>query len=166
MQTIVLIVHLILALSLMGVVLLQRSEGGGLGIGGGMGPQGGRPPLTGLAKLTWGFATAFIITSLTLTVIAASDSAETSVLDRLGLTNTPATPNVQLPDVQLPPAGDGPVLPPAGDSPALPPVTLPEVTLPTEAPVLPPASDAPVDAPAETPAPAPVDAPVTPPVGN
>ena len=64
MQTVVLIIHLVLALSLMGVVLLQRSEGGGLGIGGSMGPQAGRPPMTGLAKLTWAFAAAFICTSL------------------------------------------------------------------------------------------------------
>lgn len=122
MQNVVLIIHLILALALMGVVLLQRSEGGGLGIGGGaMGPQAGRPPLTGLAKLTWGFAIAFICTSLALTVIAASNSADTSVLDRIGVDpGTPATsdvplPSLPLPDVQLPPAGDSPVLPPRQD---------------------------------------------------
>ncbi|MCB1360500.1 MAG: preprotein translocase subunit SecG [Rhodobacter sp.] len=123
MQTVVLIIHLVLALSLMGVVLLQRSEGGGLGIGGGaMGPQAGRPPMTGLAKLTWAFAAAFICTSLALTVIGASNSAETSVLERIGApapdattAPAPATPDVQLPDVQLPPAGDSPVLPPRGN---------------------------------------------------
>jgi len=122
MQIVVLIIHLVLALSLMGVVLLQRSEGGGLGIGGSMGPQAGRPPMTGLAKLTWAFAAAFICTSLALTVIGASNSAETSVLERLGVSApatapapAPATPDVQLPDVQLPPAGDSPVLPPRGN---------------------------------------------------
>jgi len=124
MQNVVLIIHLLLALSLMGVVLLQRSEGGGLGIGGGaMGPQAGRPPLTGLAKLTWGFAIAFICTSLALTVIGASSSSDSSVLEQIGAqgsTDTPATPSVplpdvQLPDVQLPPAGDSPVLPPRND---------------------------------------------------
>ena len=35
MENVVLVVHLLLALSLIGVVLLQRSEGGGLGMGGG-----------------------------------------------------------------------------------------------------------------------------------
>ncbi|MCB1395477.1 MAG: preprotein translocase subunit SecG [Rhodobacter sp.] len=124
MQNVVLIIHLLLALSLMGVVLLQRSEGGGLGIGGGaMGPQAGRPPLTGLAKLTWGFAIAFICTSLALTVIGASSSSDSSVLEQIGAqgsADTPATPSVplpdvQLPDVQLPPAGDSPVLPPRND---------------------------------------------------
>ena len=127
MQTVVLIIHLLLALSLIGVVLLQRSEGGGLGIGGGgMGPQSGRPPLTGLAKLTWGFAAAFFATSIALTVIAASNSSGTSVLERLGVP-APATPTTPaLPDVQLPPSGNAPVLPP-----------LPEAPAPTAAPATP-----------------------------
>lgn len=43
MENVVLIIHLILALGLIGVVLLQRSEGGGLGIGGGGGANSGRP---------------------------------------------------------------------------------------------------------------------------
>ena len=123
MQTVVLIIHLLLALALMGVVLLQRSEAGGLGMGGAsLGPQAGRPPLTGLAKLTWLFAGAFILTSLALTVIGASNSAETSVLERLGVetqpaetTESPAAPGLPLPDIQLPPAGDSPVLPPRQD---------------------------------------------------
>jgi len=123
MQTVVLIVHLLLALSLMGVVLLQRSETGGLGLGGAaLGPQAGRPPLTGLAKLTWGFAAAFFATSVALTVISASNSAQTSVLERLGVPTQPAgteqdpaAPSLPLPDIQLPPAGDSPVLPPRQD---------------------------------------------------
>lgn len=120
MQNVVLVIHLLLALSLIGVVLLQRSEGGGLGIGGGgMGPQSGRPPLTGLAKLTWGFAIAFFCTSIALTVIGASNSSVSSVLDQLDATDTsgdtPATPAIPLPDVQLPPAGDSPLLPPRQD---------------------------------------------------
>jgi len=118
MQNVVLVVHLLLALSLIGVVLLQRSEGGGLGIGGGaMGPQAGRPPLTGLAKLTWGFAIAFICTSVALTVIGASNTGNSSVLDQVGApaTDGVVTPDVQLPDVQLPPTGDSPLLPPRQD---------------------------------------------------
>ena len=168
MQTVVLIIHLLLALSLIGVVLLQRSEGGGLGIGGGsMGPQAGRPPLTGLAKLTWGFAGAFIITSLTLTVIAASNSAETSVLDRIGVeSRSPATPDVQLPDIMLPPIGDSPALPPLDEAPAQPaapaepvlPAVEPAPAAPvTEAPVEPAVepTTGPAVEPAAEPAPAP-----------
>lgn len=115
MQNVVLVIHLILALALCAVVLLQRSEGGGLGIGGGaMGPQAGRPPITGLAKLTWGFAVAFICTSLLLTVLAARNSADSSVLDRFGLPTEPAA--VPLPDLPaLPGTGDAPLLPPRAD---------------------------------------------------
>lgn len=117
MHNVVLIIHLLLALSLCGVVLLQRSEGGGLGIGGGaMGPQAGRPPLTGLAKLTWGFAVAFICTSLVLTVLAARQSPDTSILDRLGLPPAPATAPVPTPDLPaLPGSSDSPLLPPRAD---------------------------------------------------
>ena len=89
MENVVLIVHLILALCLIGIVLLQRSEGGGLGMGSGGGGGGGlvsaRGAATALGKLTWAFAIAFIITSITLTIIAAQKSANGSVLDRLGV---------------------------------------------------------------------------------
>lgn len=118
MQNVVLIVHLLLALALIAVVLLQRSEGGGLGIGGGGGPQAGRPPLTGLAKMTWGLAIVFIITSLTLTIIAAQQSATTSVLDRLGVPTAPAPTAPALPDADgllPPPSTDEPLTPPRAD---------------------------------------------------
>ena len=119
MQNVVLIVHLLLALVLIGVVLLQRSEGGGLGIGGGDGnPSAGRPPLTAMAKLTWALAIAFIATSLTLTILAAQQSATTSVLDRLGVPtapSAPAAPSLPAGDSLLPPsvAGDTLAPPPA-----------------------------------------------------
>ena len=137
MENVLLIIHLILAAVLIGLVLLQRSEGGALGIGGGGG--GGmvssRGATTGIAKATWGVAAAFIVTSLTLTVIAAQSSNERSVLDRIG---TPAagdeapltTPQGDelAPDLQrllTPPAADGsaggnaapnaPLAPPSAD---------------------------------------------------
>jgi len=88
MENVVLIIHLILALGLIGVVLLQRSEGGGLGLGGGGGGGGlvsSRAAATALGKVTWGLAIAFIITSMTLTIIAARNSTNSSVLDQLGI---------------------------------------------------------------------------------
>lgn len=86
MENVILIVHLILALCLIGVVLLQRSEGGGLGMGGGGGGVvSGRSAATALGKLTWIFAIAFICTSIILTVIAAQNSDSSSVFDRLGI---------------------------------------------------------------------------------
>ena len=120
MQNVVLIVHLIIALCLIGIVLMQRSEGGGLGIGGGGGGgvMSGRSAATALGKLTWGFAIAFIITSITLTIFAAQNSADTSVIDRLGIEQpAPATPAPALPTGDLlPPANsDSPLLPPRSE---------------------------------------------------
>lgn len=111
MDNVVLIVHLILALCLIGVVLLQRSEGGGLGLGGGGGGLvTSRGAATALGKVTWAFAIAFIITSLTLTIIAAQNSASGSVLDRLGIAGPESSvgpSEVPDADLLLPPVGDG-----------------------------------------------------------
>ncbi|MBB94271.1 MAG: preprotein translocase subunit SecG [Rhodobacteraceae bacterium] len=116
MENVVLIIHLLLALALIGVVLMQRSEGGGLGMGSsGGGPStAGRSAATALGKLTWGLAAAFICTSIFLTVLAAENSAGTSVIDRAGLptgdagdtdgaASTPALPSAE--DL-LPPSSD------------------------------------------------------------
>ena len=81
MENVVLTIHLILALLLIGVVLLQRSEGGGLGIGGGGGTVSARGAATALTKLTWIFASAFIVTSIALTVLATRGGQGGSVVD-------------------------------------------------------------------------------------
>ncbi len=75
METFILVVHLIIALALIGVVLLQRSEGGALGIGGGGGGGGGslftaRGAGNALTRTTAYLAVAFFCTSIALTVIA------------------------------------------------------------------------------------------------
>lgn len=74
MTTFVLVVHILIAAALVAVILLQRSEGGGLGIGGGTG--GGLVSARGAADLltrstTW-LAVAFISTSMILAVLAAA----------------------------------------------------------------------------------------------
>lgn len=118
MQNIVLTVHLILALCLIGAVLLQRSEGGGLGIGGGGGGGAisGRAAATALTKLTWGLAIGFLLTSLTLTILAAQDSAGDSVIERLGIEESDGG------GIALPPALEGDLTAPApSDAPATPP---------------------------------------------
>ena len=110
MENVVLTVHLLLALALIGVVLLQRSEGGGLGMGGGGGGvTSGRSAATALGKLTWLLAIAFICTSISLTIIAAQNSAGTSVLDRITDAPAPQTaPEAEVPgEVPLAPAADG-----------------------------------------------------------
>jgi preprotein translocase subunit SecG len=92
MENVVFAIHLIIALLLIGVVLLQRSEGGGLGMGGGGGNISGRPASTPMAKLTWIFGAAFLATSVAMTVIAARNSASGSVADQVPVaTDAPAT---------------------------------------------------------------------------
>lgn len=117
MQNVVLTVHLILALLLIGVVLLQRSEGGGLGMGGGGGVMTGRQAANALTKLTWLFAIGFIATSITLTILSARASSTGSVIDRLGVEQPAASQTApKAPEIELPPpASDAPVTPPAAD---------------------------------------------------
>ena len=118
MENVVLIIHLLLALSLIGIVLLQRSEGGGLGMGGGgAGATSGRAAATALTKLTWIFAIGFIITSITLTLIAAQNASGTSVVDQFGGSVAPAAPVAPLGTDLLPPApADAPLTPPRADT--------------------------------------------------
>lgn len=116
MENVVLVIHLILALSLIGVVLMQRSEGGGLGIGGGGGgATGGRAPASAMTKFTWILAIAFICTSIAMTIIAADKSAGASVVDRIidapRQSNGIASPDFG--DDLLPPSGDDAPLTPA-----------------------------------------------------
>jgi len=123
MENVVLVIHLILALGIIGAVLLQRSEGGGLGMGGGGGggAMSSRPALSGMGKLTWAFAIAFICTSLALTILAAQKSATGSVVDRLGVaapapTPSPGAPALPEGDSLLPPAlPGGDLTPPRAD---------------------------------------------------
>lgn len=122
MENVILAIHLILALLLIGVVLLQRSEGGGLGMGGGGGGGGGvvsgRSAATALGKVTWILAAAFITTSITLTVLAASNSATSSVIDQIGGTAPVEgpVPDATAPLTALPPA-DAPAAPPPATTP-------------------------------------------------
>ena len=122
MQNVVLIVHLLLALTLIGVVLLQRSEGGG-GLMGGGSAATGRAAATPLGKVTWGLAAAFIATSMTLTLLAAA-GGEQSVIDRLSIdAGTQGTDGSDAGGL-LPPSGDALLPPPpagGADDPALPP---------------------------------------------
>ncbi|OAN74411.1 preprotein translocase subunit SecG [Sulfitobacter sp. EhC04] len=108
MENVLLIIHLLLALGLIAVVLLQRSEGGGLGMGGG-GAVSGRAAATALGKLTWLLGVAFLITSISLTIIVAQKSSGASVIDRLG-----AAPASQSEDGGTAPASDN-LLPPTAD---------------------------------------------------
>jgi preprotein translocase subunit SecG len=95
MELIVLSIHLLVCMCLIGLVLLQRSEGGALGMGGGGGGalMSGRGAADALAKMTSVAGFFFIVTSLALTLIsgAASNTSGRSVMDLLPSTSAPAT---------------------------------------------------------------------------
>ena len=122
MENVVLTIHLILALLLIGVVLLQRSEGGGLGMGGGGGAVSARGAATAMTKLTWIFATCFIITSITLTILSTRGSTTGSVIDTTATeapaSGTPAPATLKGSDLLPPPAADAPATPPRASDPA------------------------------------------------
>ncbi|HUZ74802.1 MAG TPA: preprotein translocase subunit SecG [Stellaceae bacterium] len=95
MLAVVLTVHLLLAVSLIGVVLLQKSEGGALGMGGGgmSGFMTGRSTANLLTRTTAVLAALFFATSIALAVLAARQRASHSVIDLPAQTApTPAKP--------------------------------------------------------------------------
>lgn len=96
MIKVVLVIHLIIAAAMIGIVLMQKSEGGALGIGGGGGGAGGF--LTGrgtanlLTRVTAGLACLFFVTSITLTILAGGGDRSRSRLNNAPTANTPAVP--------------------------------------------------------------------------
>ena len=105
MQTVVIVVHLMIVLAMIGFVMLQRSEGGGLGMGssGGGGFMSSRGTANVLTRITGFLAIAFFATSLTLSVIAGMDRKPRSIFDG---TAAPAS--------QVPGAPAAPITPPGG----------------------------------------------------
>lgn len=85
MESMVLIIHLVLALAIIGLVLIQRSEGGGLGsAGGGLGAFAtAAGTATVLTRATAICAGLFFVTSLLLGMMAGGHSKRNSVLDQL-----------------------------------------------------------------------------------
>jgi preprotein translocase subunit SecG len=88
MSQIVLVIHLMIALALVGVILMQRSEGGALGIGGGSGGAGGmggfmsgRGAANLLTRATAVLAVAFMATSLGLALLAQGSGESRSILE-------------------------------------------------------------------------------------
>lgn len=90
MASVILIIHLIIAAAMIGVVLMQKSEGGALGIGGSAGGGGGgfltgRGQANLLTRVTAALAMAFFATSIILTVLGQRTDGDESIFD-----NTPA----------------------------------------------------------------------------
>jgi preprotein translocase subunit SecG len=130
MQTVIIVIHLMVVLALVGVVLLQRSEGGGLGIGGGSGFMTARGAANALTRATAILAVAFFATSLALSILArygerptdifdqmpaqtGQGTGGTGVLDQLGGSTTPAQPAAPTPSepAAAAPAAGQPVAP-------------------------------------------------------
>ena len=93
MQTIILTIHILIALALVGSLLLQRSEGGGLGIGGG-GAGGGFMTARGTAnmmtRITAILAACFFETSIILAIMAGVGTESNSIVDEV-ISQTPST---------------------------------------------------------------------------
>ena len=87
MQEVLLVIHLMLAIAIVITVLLQRSEGGALGMGGGGGGVGGglmtgREAANLLARSTAFLAACFFATSLTLPILAGNSGERRSILEQ------------------------------------------------------------------------------------
>ncbi|XKM42688.1 preprotein translocase subunit SecG [Rhizobium ruizarguesonis] len=173
MQTVLIVIHLMIVLALVGVVLIQRSEGGGLGIGGGSGFMSARGTANALTRTTAILATLFFLTSLGLGILTRYEGRPSDILDRIPATggqgngildslgggaqapatqpagngvpsSGAATPAPQAPAAQAPATGAPATGTPATQAPA---ATAPSTTAPaTTAPATPAAPAAPAPA--------------------
>jgi preprotein translocase subunit SecG len=105
MQTVIIVIHLMIVASLIGVVLLQKSEGGGLGIGSTGGFLSSRGTANVLTRTTAFLAAAFFATSLVLSILAGFHRNPSSILQPAGGPTAPA-PGAPA----TPPSGGGGVL--------------------------------------------------------
>ena len=133
LQTILLAAIILVAIALTGVVLLQRSEGGALGMGGG--PSGFRTARGAgnlLTMTTWWLAAALFALTIVLTVVGNMDRASQSVIDADAVGALATTPQTQ----SQQPAQQQPATP---AQPAAPSLDDLEASLPSAAPAQPPA---------------------------
>ena len=113
MIILLLAVHVLIAIALVGVILLQKSEGGALGMGGGgmSGFMTGRSTANLLTRTTAILAVLFMVTSLSLVWFSNRDRAPRSILEQ-GASPTPAAPVAPVaPPPQTPPAEPTPTAP-------------------------------------------------------
>jgi len=102
MITVILTIHIILALSIICAVLLQKSEGGGLGIGGSGGAGGGFMTARGtanlLTKITAFLGACFFLTSILLALLSSSNNTSTIAIEveKAIEKNEPIVPTVPL----------------------------------------------------------------------
>jgi len=90
MQTVIILIHLMIVLAMVGLILIQKSEGGGLGMGGsGGGFMSSRSTTNVLTRTTAILAGIFFVTSLFLSIMAGLERKPRSLLDGA----TPAAPS-------------------------------------------------------------------------
>ncbi len=95
MEHVILVIHLILTVALIGLILLQRSEGGGLGLGtgGGLGNFAtAQTTANALTKATTIVAVCFFATSLILAILASHSGGKKSILDSVPAAESSAAP--------------------------------------------------------------------------
>lgn len=94
MQQVLIVIHLIVVVALVGVILLQRSESGALGIGGGNsgGFMTGRGQANALTRMTAILATIFFVTSIVLAILAGATRQPKSIFDTTAPTALPVNP--------------------------------------------------------------------------
>ena len=118
-----LVVQAIVAATLVGVILIQRSEGGGLGIGGSpTGLMSARGAADFLTRATRWLAIVFVVLSIILAAIAAKSStgdvSVDSTLDRAPIQSAPAdTAPARTAPAQTAPSQAAPSAPASGDDP-------------------------------------------------
>jgi preprotein translocase subunit SecG len=113
MTTVILLIHVMICVALVGIVLLQRSEGGALGIGGGGsgGFMTGRSAGNALTKTTAVLAAAFFATSLALSILASRQAPAPTILPSGG-----GLAPLQIPGAPAPAAPEAPAAPQAPQS--------------------------------------------------
>ncbi len=92
MQTVLIVIHLFVVLAMVGFVLLQKSEGGGLGIGSTGGFLSSRGTSNVLSRTTAILAVTFFVTSMGLSILAGIDRKPTSVIKTGTGQQTPGAP--------------------------------------------------------------------------
>jgi preprotein translocase subunit SecG len=98
MQTVVIVVHLMIVATLIATVLLQKSEGGGLGVGGGAGFMSSRGTANLLTRTTAVLAVGFFLTSLILSWLASYDRKPSSIIGNVPASQSqPAAPGMPAP---------------------------------------------------------------------
>jgi preprotein translocase subunit SecG len=123
MQTVIIVIHLMIVLTMIGFVLLQKSEGGGLGMGGGGagGFLSSRGTANVLSRTTAFLAMGFFLTSLLLSILAGFDRKPRSILPNSGATPAQQSAPGGLPNLDVDSLRGGqPAPPPDGGAPQVP----------------------------------------------